>query len=434
MKTSSLSLIVALAGFAIGYPVSRALQSPDPDAPPPRKPAVVVDAWNPSSLAPANRMAGIAEKAALLDPSEWPAFFAAQKDSPEISPLLARLWAERHPAGFWQWLKESGDVHLLDRFANDLARTWAEKDPDQAMKAVLQVTEKQLADRLKRTVIDTAIDSDLQKGLQLAALAGDFNRFSWGAREWVSKDPAAATTGLAALPAISKYRHFLFYAVPEWVKKDPAGALAWLKGAELLPGERWLPEAYRAAAEADPQAALAAARSLTDLRFRDEALSGVLASGKIDPAQLSELLPELPLSQQSEIGLRRFLTGPPKNAEEFRNMSALFAAVPASENNLSSLGTFASQWQSADPEAGWQWVTSLPDAAMRRSALESIATQATPEQLSAISKVSLNSLSDKFFESALGQIPDDREEAWISALPASHAAWARAVKNKKGSN
>ena len=379
-------------------------------------------------------MAGIAEKAASLDSSEWPSFFRAQVDSPESSRLLARLWAERDPSVFWSWLKESGDVHLIDRFGNDLMRTWAAADPDRAMKAALQITEKQLADQLKRTVVDTVIDADLAKGLELASQAGDFNRFSWGARNWISKDPAAAVTGLAALPAISDYRHFLFYAVPEWMKKDPASALAWLKGAELLPRERWLAEAYRAAGEADPQAATDAARSIADPKFRDEALGGVLASGRIDPSQLPELLSELPLSEQSNVGVRRFFSSKPKDAAEFRNMAALFAALPASKNNLTSLGTFAMHWQSEDPEGGWQWVTSLPDAAMRRSALEGIANQATPEQLSAISQVSLNSLSDKFFESALQRIPADQQEAWISALPASHAAWARAVKDKKGSN
>jgi hypothetical protein len=434
MKTSTLSLLVALAGFAVGFPLSHAFRTPVEEfSPLPGKSDTDTRPWSASSLAPADRMAAIAEKAASLDPAEWPAFFRAQMDSPETSRLLARLWAERDPAGFWKWLRESGDVHLLDRFANDLVRVWAMEQPDQAMEALLKITDKELGDQLRRTAVDTVLADDLAKGMQLAAQAGDFNRFSWGPREWITKDPANAVSALAALPAVSDYRHFLFYAVPAWLESDPVSALAWLKSAESGPRERWLAEAYKAAAEADPQAALDAARSLQDPQLRDDALSGVLASGRIDPAKFPELLAELPLSQQSEIGLRRFFSSQPKDAAEFANMGALFEALPASENNLSSLGTFAMHWQSADPVAGWQWATSLPDAAMRRSALEGMARQATPEQLDAIAKVSLNSLSDQFFESALGRIPPDKQDAWISSLPPAHAAWARATKEKKGS-
>src|SRR5690606_17840336 len=128
----------------------------------------------------------------------------------------------------------------------------------------------------------------------------DFNRFSWGPREWFKEDPSAAVQGLAGLPERSEYRDFLKYAVVEWAKQDSPALLEWLKTRTVVEREEWFGEAFKSAANKDPRSALAVASSLEDPTTRDAAIAGVLASGTISSNEMGGLLEKLSLRNRAK--------------------------------------------------------------------------------------------------------------------------------------
>lgn len=432
MKTLIASLLAAVAGFTIGIilpaekPAGTETQSTNAVG---QKSALREQHWSAAKLPDATRMQAIVEKAATLSRDDWPAFFSSQLNSPESSRLAARLWAEADPAGFWAWLRKDFDALIFDEFAGNLVTNWALADPDAAMDAVSAITDKRLGGQLRRKVIDTVIDEDLQKGIALAARAGDFNRFGWGPnRKWLHLDPKAAVIALATLPAVSDYRQFLNYATPIWAESDPSAALAWLAAAPRLPDgawpQEWLKNGFAAVAKADPAAALAAARAFDDPKQRSQALAGMVASGTLDLASLKEVLHEMPLADQRMLGSDLIRSRPSATVADLRETSELLVQLPSDRNNLNAVSSLADDWQRTDREAGWKWANSLTDPAMRRRAFAKLAPGASPEQLGTLP---LLDLSTQLFESTLRKIPANQRDTWIARLPASHAAWARSV-------
>lgn len=434
MKARTVALLAALAGFAVGI-VLRSVPGPGPELEP--APEAAKSSLAPRKSAsgkpePGLTMLGLAEKAATLGRGEWPGFFRAQLGFPDRARLAARLWAESDPAGFWRWLRGERDEALIDRFASDLLRVWAGADPDAAMDAVLQITDKDLGDELRREVVDTVIERDLAKGLELAGRAGDFNSFSWGPRAWMKKDPAAAVKGLAGLPPVSDYRHFLKYALPIWAESDPTAVLEWMKSARPLKYEDWLKDGFEAAAKSGPQAALAAARSLADAGHRATALGGIVSSGTLDAGELADVFGELPLSIRARSGPEMIQAQPYKTAADLAASAALLEQLPPGRDTLRAVDTLASRWSTLDARAGWQWAATLPDAAMRREAYVRLSSEATQDSLPPIADLPLSDLSDELFRKVLQRLPGERRDAWIRQLPADHAAWAGAVRDQIG--
>lgn len=372
MKAPAISLLLLVGGFAAGYFATR----PSEPAPAveastsPRKSNAEPRDWSPTKLAPATRMQGLAEKAASLNAADWPAFFLAQLDSPDASRLAARLWAESDPEGFWSWLKEGKDSLMLDRFGDDLMKTWAAKHPDEALAAACEVTDSELGGKLRRAVVDSTLDRDLQKGIELAARAGSIGGFSWGPREWMKKDPAAAVKGLATLPAISEFRHFLTYAVPVWVESDPSSALAWLKDQRPTKGDRWTQDSFKAAAKADTAAALEIARSFPGSKHREEALAGVLSGWRRDVAEAKEVIAELPLGSRGSMAMNVFFSRPSSTVADLEQSTRLLEVFPASRDTLSVVESLAHSWRMADRAAGLKWANSLADPVARERALK----------------------------------------------------------------
>lgn len=375
MKAPVISLLLLLGGFAGGYLATR------PSAPAvdmavssaktsPRKSNPEGRDGSSAKLAPATRMQALAEKAAGLDASQWPEFFRAQLDSPDASRLAARLWAESDPDGFWDFLKEGKDPLMLGRFADGLMEVWVLSSPDDALAAACEITEKQLGDKIRRSVVDSALDRDVQKGIELAAKAGDFNLFSWGPREWMKKDPAATVKGLATLPAVSDFRRFLTYAVPVWVESDPAAALEWLKTEAPITGDRWTQDSFKAAAKADTAAALEVARSFTNPKQRDEALAGVLSGWKGDVEEAKEVIAELPLGTRGKFAMEMFFSRPTMTVEDLRESVSLLEALPRSRITLNVVESLAHSWQAVDRDAGLKWANSLTDPIARSRALK----------------------------------------------------------------
>ena len=111
------------------------------------------------------------------------------------------------------------------------------------MRAANSITDKKSSDDLRSEVIDTVLAANLAKGLELAANAADFNRFSRGSREWMKNNPSAAVQGLAKLPERSEYRGFLSSAVVEWAAQDAPALLAWLKTHPVGERDDWFGDA-----------------------------------------------------------------------------------------------------------------------------------------------------------------------------------------------
>lgn len=377
MKTALISLVAMAGGWALGHWGLGSASGGAPEAASPEKASTVRSAeefrpWSASKLSPELRMQGIADKAASLSAAEWPAFFRSQWDSPEATRIAARLWADNDPQGFWTWLKQNKDPVHISRFAKDLLECWAVADPDAAMDAAMQISDKALGDRLRVVPVEAALETDLAKGLALAKRAGDFNSFGkWDNREWLKKDPALTVTTLAGFDGANDYRGYLTYALPFWIEKDSQAALEWMKGAQPLKWDDWMPNAFKSVAKADPQAALEAARGIKDSRYRDVALGGVLASGKLDDEQFVEVLDEITLREEGLLGTRISRTGD-SNADCAAYAKRL-GMLPASANNLMQLESFADTWKFLHgPGPVTEWANSLPDPALRRRVMAAI--------------------------------------------------------------
>ena len=427
-----------LAGFGLLKPGADSTSSTGikPVRPSPRKAGSLAKPWDAPGLSAAQRMRLIAERAASVSPGEWPAIFQSRIHSPEGTRLVERLWAEQDPEGFWNWLKQQRDGNTLTQYGTNLLRIWAKADPNAAMRAANEITDKQASDTLRREVIETVIAVDLRKGLQLASEALDFNRFSWGQREWMKTDPAAAVLGLAALPKRSEFRYYLKFAVEEWAKTDSRALMDWLKQQQACQDEEWFGKAFTAAATADPQSALESAGALTDPATRDVAISGVLASGRIPDEQMPELLGQLTVPRRADAMFAALDKLPLGNEPQIANATRLLNQAPASRNMLNIVEKIGQAYATQNLQNGFSWAAGLPDSSMRRRALAGIASYSSqPDQLDALAahagQVPLLDLSDAFFQIVMNHLPDDKEEEWIARLPRDRAEWARTFKGRK---
>jgi hypothetical protein len=433
MKTAIISIVCATGGFLLGFGFpgagKPAAGSPTANRRPAR-PSRPVDPWGGRDGTAAARMRHFASQAATLAPEDWPAFFLARMRDPEGSRLAERLWAEQDPRGFWEFLKTRGDAGELLQYGRKLLETWAAADPDAAIAAANEVTEKRASDLLRRQVIDSVLAVDLEKGLALAAAALDFNAFSWGDRDWMKTDPAAAVKGLAALPAASEYRDFLRIAVGFWAKSDPAALLAWVKTQPVPERNEWFGEAFKQAAEADFSAAMATAASIADPAARDAALAGVISSGKVPGDQLSDSLARLSIPKREEA--TRAVLEKAGSSAEIASATLLLDDAPASKNLLGSIGAMAWKLGFRDTKEALAWSASLPDAAMRRSAFahaaETLASNGKFDELAAaISNAPRLDLSNELFRAAAGNLTAERRAAWFAKLPPDLAAWAESA-------
>lgn len=430
MKPPIITTLAAAAGFliGIGLPVfENSTQAPTP-------PVAEKHKSRNRDEAPAASagMRALVDHAATLRRDQWPAFFQSRLSSSESARLSARLWAEADPDGFWTWLRRDFDPLLFEEFAPDLLRVWAASNPDAAMDAVSAITDKRMGDRFRVAVIDSVLEQDVVKGVELAARAGDFNRFSWGGeRKWMKKDPATVVAALATLPAISKYRQHLKTAVGIWAAEDPAAALEWMVANPSQPArsgvsypDEWVKEGFATVAKADRHAALEAALGIHDAAKRNQALAGLIASGTLDQESLKQVIAGMPPTQSRGIASELIRSRPAETIGNLMESAALLDLLPSERNNLNGVRSLAAKWEQNDPASAWQWASSLNDPARLRAAVVELASSATPRQ---VADLPFSALSDEFFREALSRRAAGQRATWISSLPADRAAWARSV-------
>lgn len=424
MKHRDIILLSGFMGLLIGYCWPRVSNPEPPEESSPKR-----SERRFSRSGPDDRRT-LAEITGSLSPAEWPEFFERHRNrDPE---MLAQLWSESDPQGFWTWLREGKDRLDLEELGPILLDQWMVEDPEAAMAATMEITDKRLADQLRRRVVDATLERDLQKGLEFAAMAGDFNRFSHGDREWMKHDPEAAVRGLAGLPNGDDYRGLLRMAIPHWLKADPAAALAWLADPPDIQNEGWLGnwivEGYRSAATVDPEGAWKAAQSISDPQKRKMALSGLLSSGQFSVEQSATILAELPLPLQSRIAndLNETVR---REGGSFADAAEVLAMLPANKNSLHAVESHARDWAAEDPDAAWRWATSL-DQASQRAAVESMVKSVPVTELDRIAELPWNALSNDLFKAALDRFPSDADRhAWLNGLPAEMRAWAEEARN-----
>ncbi|MBK1881882.1 hypothetical protein JIN85_05620 [Luteolibacter pohnpeiensis] len=396
----------------------------------------LMNRWRDSRTGLDQRMAAFLEQVGQLKRDEWPAFFRDLGHDPEWNQLAAQLWAESDPKGFWEYLRDCRDASELTRWGPELLLTWAKQDPDAAMDAAMMVTDRVAGDKLRTKLVDSVLDRDLSKGLELAARAGDFNRFSTGPRAWIDRDPEAAARGLAALPASSDYRSFLEMAMESWAKKDPQAAMNWMveNGSLKMQFDHnrdWVKSGFKVAAMTDPDAAISAALAIEDPATRDPAIAGVLSSGVVEPKKVAELLASCsPAIQAASIS--SILWALPRNTlADLETATGILTQGPGCKNALFAARSLAVDYtRLASTDQQWNWVASLPSLAMRRAAIEVYVVSSSEDRnalATRISQLPLSELSDQIFRKALSRIPAEDQAMWISRLPSDQAAWARSV-------
>jgi hypothetical protein len=368
------------------------------------------------------------KRASTLTRTEWPAFFRSQLNSPENSRLAARLWAEADPQSFWKWLRDERDPYLIDRFALDLLTVWTSTDPERALDAALQITRKEIGDRLRQAVVETALEQDLQKGLELASRAGKFRFSLYQTLPWITRNPASTTIGLASLPSNSEFRHYLHFAINAWFDQDPAAAFEWLKSNKEPLTHEVTSQSFTAAAKFNPLAALDAAQKLQDPTKRNAALSGIIAAATLDPASSATLISQLPISLRSSTAKQMIESRPAQFLTELNTNAAILQQLPSGSKTIDAVKALAEQWGKTSPSTAWQWAATLPDPASRRSAYAQLVWSLPPDQPPSIHTIPLSDLSNELFTNIYNRTPNPEiRQKWINQLPPEHAAWAKSL-------
>ncbi|WP_193214102.1 hypothetical protein [Luteolibacter marinus] len=427
MNRGLLTLLAAISGYAIGSQIPGNAAAPTHPTAAPTKTSLRPERPRGSGL---SRMEQLTAMAAKLTRSEWPAFFEARLHSARDARLAAQLWAEADPAGFWGWLRESRDRDQLERFAEDLLTVWTRLDPQAAMDAVMGITDSALGDRLRAGVIDAALEQDTAQGLAFAARGGDFNGISTGLTSWITRDPALATRGLAALPTNCDYRSYLKYALSFWAEQDPAACLAWLK--ETPPRRdqhgrsEWATKGFKTLAFSDVTDALDAALSVSDPDHRSQALAGVIASGLIPPDEAARLLAQVNRIETTQMAWE--IGGYDHSGKgNFENRAGIINLLPVNGNSHNGYRNLASEWSNANPAAAWDWATTIPDPFMSRVAMIAMVDKVEVNQLDRIADLPFRALSNDLLRAAMSRIPVDQRGEWIDRMPDDRAAWARRI-------
>ncbi|MBK1833579.1 hypothetical protein [Roseibacillus ishigakijimensis] len=425
MKILLTFLACLLVGLLVPLPEKK---NPAPEQPTATKSSHPRRAASPGPL-------GLADRAARLSKEEWPAFFAAHLDFPADRDLLAQLWAEADPAGFWQWLREQKNASLVKEFGFNVLIQWTEIDLEGAIAASLDLSNKEVADHVRLRLAFELFQRDVEIGAAYAARCPDFNRFGRrGNVEWMSRDPAAAVKALGGLPRHSEFRSYLDRTLSLWAEQDPQACLEWLqenppfRNGEFW--EEWSQEGYRAVALQEPQAALAAAKQLENRHYREQALLGVLSAGKFSPEEQLEILNTLPVSIKNKIGQELIATriSQHKSLSDLQLTDTFLRQVPSNKSTLHRINSLAQNWKRISPETAWDWARSLPDAAQRRVALAEVVTTAPRHEIGTLPS---EDLSDKLFSSLFFHLRGKEQEDFLNNLPADHAAWARHVLAKR---
>lgn len=326
--------------------------------------------WHPTPEWDALLLALSASDLAVLVPAA--ALLERRSVREPLLDALLRRWGERAPSAALAWLARTPDRkrHGLHRAA--VVNGWVHADPESLLTWLREVPQSE--DR--RATLLTALPSltrshpaatfELLERTDPLLAAGHYGTlFS----HWAARDPHAAAAKARTLSDTSSRHRALQAVVAAWSEYDPVAAFTFTRSlprdAAVLqptfrscsfalddPEAEWIPgppssgsfagTALGHLAARDPDAALAAIRTLPSRLERDAALHDIARS-------LAANDPE---------------------------MAAAFAAgLPPSPDRTELLGQLARAYAATDPGAALVWARQLPENSARHSALAAIAVR-----------------------------------------------------------
>lgn len=289
-------------------------------------------------------------------------------------------WAVLDPEGALQWAASLPGGSLQSEAFGWVCRGWARKDSSAAAAAISRLAHDDLQRAWGLSLISEALISrgelaeatELITQLPVGSLRDRSEAYLAG--KWAENDPAAALAYLTRDGAGSKRESF-GNIVYQWMLKDRDAALDWC--AQMPPGEdRKIAHQVLAGmmTSHDPETSvkywLSNAKDSTQAADALVHAAGIYANqNRSEALAWAQKLPDGPLKNRVfAIVVERLATLSP--TDSLRLLPQL-----SETDQLKVSRALGKEWTKIDAAAAQQWITQLPEGAMRREAVAAMAQQ-----------------------------------------------------------
>jgi hypothetical protein len=411
---------------------------------------------------------GAADKAT---PADMPRLLRAAHGVPGAMRMLAARWADMDPGHMFSTLSaeyqrkpEGGSLSEDYDLRSILFEEWAKKDPEAAIAALKDLKALPGVSSERTSMANRMMKSDPARGLQLMTEWSITNYLPSmsGIAKWAARDPRAAAEAAFAAETGHASDGLMKEIGKAWAGSDPAAALAFASEKRGLHGIQLAQAVMSDWATRDLKAALAHVNSQEESLAKAKlGVPLVQAWAKTDP-QAALLWAHENLKGEGRAAAAGSIVK--TMAVNDINTAAEFVAglEPGGGKNRAVyelMETWLSREKKEDVAAALAWMGALPDAEMRRQAMESsswrlfhsgaeetVAFLATPQGASSPQQIfdqAGRHLAKKNPESAMqwaAALPPDRRSSaqtsvlteWIGSRPDAALTWVRNLPAGEG--
>jgi hypothetical protein len=346
----------------------------------------------------------------------------------ESLTFLAAALARDDPSAAVKFIKDNFAANEAGNVYENVFAMWAESDFQNALSAAQGIADLQLRSRALRAALSKRAETDPREVLDFVRTARSVDlRASVGRKAvegWIERDLTAAQEYTMALPTGDLRDMLLRQVTDELVRRNPSQALAL---AEQLPeGERAAAVAnlFGSWATRDYQAALEAARGLSDGHLQEAALPQIVRGViEVDLKMAADLADQLPAgdSRRAALGAvaSRWAQLDPEAA-----VGWYCAKVPSGQRD--ELGKMMWEWARADPNAALKWAIALPEGSENQETVLHVFSHAGREDPASIATTIENLASEK-----LRFAVSEFASQWGGRDPEAASIWATRIQDEK---
>lgn len=182
--------------------------------------------------------------------------------------------------------------------------------------------------------------------------------------EWVRSDPSAAAAYAESVEGLGQRDRLLRKVAGEWARQDAGAAWDWFSGAGLVDdpaSRRVVTDLFRSMSRSDPSEALSRAWSIENQLLRDQAVSSVLQNviERGQHADVIGLYHGLSDQRDRDLVASRLVNGWSRYQPELA--SEWISTIKDPKMKRSAVSSLVGEWSRDYPEAAVEWVMSQDD-------------------------------------------------------------------------